>query len=95
MGPQRLVGIFASRTAARCPRHGHRTGGVATELTDHITHPDAKQAAEQTYKQLAFTAGDIAQVIAFAVTRPHRMTLNEILIRPTAQALTRSRLTSR
>ena len=61
-------------------------GAVATELTDHINPPDAKQAAEQMYKQLAITADDIAQVIAFAVTRPRRMTLNEILVRPTAQA---------
>ena len=60
-------------------------GAVATELTDHITHPGAKQAAEQMYKQLAITAQDIAEVIAFAVTRPRRMTLNEILVRPTAQ----------
>ena len=28
-------------------------GAVATELTDHISHPDARQAAEQMYKQLA------------------------------------------
>lgn len=36
---------------------------------------------------VATTAQDIADVIAFAVGRPRRMTLNEILIRPTAQAL--------
>jgi len=60
-------------------------GAVATELTDHITHPDAKQVAEQMYQQLAITAEDIAELIAFAVTRPRRMTLNEILVRPTAQ----------
>ena len=60
-------------------------GAVATELTDHITHPGARQAAEQMYQQLAITAEDIAEVIAFAVTRPRRMTLNEILVRPTAQ----------
>jgi NADP-dependent 3-hydroxy acid dehydrogenase YdfG len=62
-------------------------GAVATELTDHITHPDAKQAAEQLYDEVAITAEDIAEVIAFAIGRPRRMTLNEILIRPTAQAL--------
>jgi NADP-dependent 3-hydroxy acid dehydrogenase YdfG len=60
-------------------------GAVATELTDHITNTDVRQAAEQMYRQLAITAEDIAEVIAFAVTRPHRMTLNEILVRPTAQ----------
>jgi NADP-dependent 3-hydroxy acid dehydrogenase YdfG len=62
-------------------------GAVATELTDHITHADTKQAAEQMYEQLAITAQDIAEVIAFAVNRPRRMTLNEVLIRPTGQAL--------
>jgi NADP-dependent 3-hydroxy acid dehydrogenase YdfG len=61
-------------------------GAVATELTDHITDPTAKQGTEQFYAQLAITADDVAQVIAFAVTRPRRMTLNEILLRPTAQA---------
>ena len=60
-------------------------GAVATELTDHITDPAAKQGAEQLYTQLAITADDVAEVIAFAVTRPWRMTLNEILLRPTAQ----------
>jgi NADP-dependent 3-hydroxy acid dehydrogenase YdfG len=60
-------------------------GAVATELTDHITHLGAKQAAEQMYDELAITAEDVADVIAFAVSRPRRMTLNEILIRPTAQ----------
>jgi NADP-dependent 3-hydroxy acid dehydrogenase YdfG len=60
-------------------------GAVATELTDHITNPTAKQTSEQFYAQLAITADDVADVIAFAVTRPRRMTLNEILLRPTAQ----------
>jgi NADP-dependent 3-hydroxy acid dehydrogenase YdfG len=60
-------------------------GAVATELTDHITHPEAKQGAQRLYEQLAITADDIAEIIAFAVTRPRRLTLNEILVRPTAQ----------
>jgi NADP-dependent 3-hydroxy acid dehydrogenase YdfG len=60
-------------------------GAVATELTDHITDPDTKEATEQMYDELAITAEDIAEVIAFAVGRPRRVTLNEVLIRPTAQ----------
>jgi NADP-dependent 3-hydroxy acid dehydrogenase YdfG len=60
-------------------------GAVATELTDHITDADTKRATQQFVKDLAITAEDIAEVIAFAVTRPRRMTLNEILVRPTAQ----------
>jgi NADP-dependent 3-hydroxy acid dehydrogenase YdfG len=62
-------------------------GAVATELTDHITHGDTKQGIEQFYAATAITADDIAQIIAFAVSRPHSVSLNEILIRPTAQAL--------
>jgi NADP-dependent 3-hydroxy acid dehydrogenase YdfG len=35
---------------------------------------------------MAIGPEDVAEVIAFAVSRPQRMTLNEILVRPTAQA---------
>jgi NADP-dependent 3-hydroxy acid dehydrogenase YdfG len=62
-------------------------GAVATELTDHITHADSKQVIEQMYDRMSITAQDIAEVIAFSISRPRRMTLNEILIRPTGQAL--------
>ncbi len=61
-------------------------GAVATELTDHITHAETKAGAEKMYEQTAITAQDIAEVIVFAVSRPRTVTLNEILIRPTAQA---------
>ncbi len=60
-------------------------GAVATELIDHITHAETKRATQQFVKDLAITPQDIAEVIVFAVTRPRRMTLNEILVRPTAQ----------
>jgi NADP-dependent 3-hydroxy acid dehydrogenase YdfG len=60
-------------------------GAVATELTDHITHDQTRAATKDYVKDLAITAGDIADVIAFAVGRPHRMALHEILVRPTAQ----------
>jgi NADP-dependent 3-hydroxy acid dehydrogenase YdfG len=61
-------------------------GAVGTELTDHITHAATKEATEAYVKDLAIVPEDIAEVIAFAVSRPRRMTLNEILVRPTAQA---------
>jgi NADP-dependent 3-hydroxy acid dehydrogenase YdfG len=61
-------------------------GAVATELTDHITHPETKAAAEQMYEHTAITPQDIAEIIAFAVSRPRTVSLNEILVRPTAQA---------
>jgi NADP-dependent 3-hydroxy acid dehydrogenase YdfG len=62
-------------------------GAVATELTEHITHGDTKQGVEQFYAATAISADDIAQVIAFAVSRPRRVSLNEMLVRPTAQSL--------
>jgi NADP-dependent 3-hydroxy acid dehydrogenase YdfG len=61
-------------------------GAVATELTDHITHAETKKTTEDFVRDLAIRPEDIAEVIAFALTRPRRMTLNEILVRPTAQA---------
>lgn len=45
-----------------------------------------KEATEQLVKDTAILPEDIAEVIAFAVSRPQQMTLNEILVRPTAQA---------
>jgi NADP-dependent 3-hydroxy acid dehydrogenase YdfG len=62
-------------------------GAVATELTDHITHGETKQGAEEFYATTAITADDIAQIIVFAVSRPRNVSLNEILVRPTAQSL--------
>jgi NADP-dependent 3-hydroxy acid dehydrogenase YdfG len=61
-------------------------GAIATELSDHITHAESKRAAKE-YLDMAIPPHDIADVIAFAVSRPRRMTLNEILVRPTAQAM--------
>jgi NADP-dependent 3-hydroxy acid dehydrogenase YdfG len=62
-------------------------GAVATELTDHITHGDTKSAVEQMYEATSIAPEDIAEIIAFAVSRPRSVSLNEILVRPTAQAL--------
>ena len=62
-------------------------GAVATELTDHIVDAESKRTTEQRYSDASITAEDIAGVISFAISRPRRMTLNEILIRPTGQTL--------
>ncbi len=61
-------------------------GAVATELTGHITDPAVREASEKFYDEVAITADDIAEIIAFAVSRPRRVNLNEILVRPTAQS---------
>jgi NADP-dependent 3-hydroxy acid dehydrogenase YdfG len=62
-------------------------GAVATELVAHITHGETKRGVEQFYEATAIAADDVAEVIAFAVSRRRSVSLNEILVRPTAQSL--------
>ncbi|TML99603.1 MAG: SDR family oxidoreductase [Actinobacteria bacterium] len=62
-------------------------GAVTTELVSHITHGETREAIEQFYDATSITADDVAQIIAFAVSRPRSVSLNEILVRPTAQSL--------
>jgi NADP-dependent 3-hydroxy acid dehydrogenase YdfG len=61
-------------------------GAVATELPTHITDARTKERAAQLYSQVEVTAEDIAEIIAFAISRPRRLTINELLVRPTGQA---------
>ena len=61
-------------------------GAVATELTDHITQPDAKAGAQQMYTQMVpLQADDIARAVLYLVTQPPHVAVNEVLVRPTAQ----------
>jgi len=61
-------------------------GLVATEFIDNITDPAAKQALETRFKAVTpLQPEDIARAIAYAVTQPPHVNVNEILIRPTQQ----------
>ena len=60
-------------------------GVVATELPTHITHAQTREGVGRLYDQAEVTADDIAEVIAFALSRPRRLAVNEILLRPAAQ----------
>jgi NADP-dependent 3-hydroxy acid dehydrogenase YdfG len=62
-------------------------GAVATELSDHITHDESKKAAQDYRDNVAMPPQDIAEIVAFALGRPKRITLNEILVRPSIQAM--------
>jgi NADP-dependent 3-hydroxy acid dehydrogenase YdfG len=61
-------------------------GAVTTELTDHITQPEAKAGAVRMYTSMrALQAEDIARAVLYLVTQPPHVAVNEILIRPTDQ----------
>ena len=62
-------------------------GAVATELAGHITHEETREGIEAFVASTAIRPEDIAEVVAFAVTRPQSVSLSEILVRPTAQAM--------
>jgi NADP-dependent 3-hydroxy acid dehydrogenase YdfG len=60
-------------------------GAVATELPDHITDEDARESLSGLLKLERLQAEDIAEAVVYAVTQPERVSVNEILIRPTQQ----------
>ena len=61
-------------------------GAVETELPSHITDEEAKEGIDALYQLDTLQAEDIASAIAYCVTQPERVSVNEILIRPTQQA---------
>ena len=61
-------------------------GAVATELTDHITQPDAKAASQRMYTEMTpLQADDVARAILYVVSQPPHVAVNEVLVRPTEQ----------
>lgn len=60
-------------------------GAVATELPDHISDEEAQERISGITSIETLEAEDIAGAIAYAVTQPQRVNVNEILIMPTEQ----------
>jgi len=60
-------------------------GAVATELTDHIRDEVREQVRARFADIQTLEAEDVADAIAYAVTRPWHVAVNELLIRPTEQ----------
>lgn len=59
-------------------------GMVATELPGSITEPDIAANARRAYEG-AVSADSFARVLAFAMSQPDDIDINEILYRPTGQ----------
>ena len=60
-------------------------GAVVTELATHLRPEILEQQARTFGGVEMLQSEDIAGAVAYAVTRPRRVSLNEILVRPTEQ----------
>ena len=60
---------------------------VATQLPNSITEPDVATGIGQFYEQYAIPADSFARAVAFAISQPEDVDINEILFRPTRQEL--------
>jgi NADP-dependent 3-hydroxy acid dehydrogenase YdfG len=84
------VGAFSEALRQEVtPRHVRvslvEPGAVATELSTHL-RPEARERLVERFGSIEILeATDIADAITFIVTRPRRMAVNEILVRPTEQ----------
>ncbi len=84
------VGAFSESLRQEVtPRHVRvalvEPGAVATELASHVRPEVWAQAGARFADMETLHAVDIAETIAFIVTRPRRAAVNELLIRPTQQ----------
>ncbi len=61
-------------------------GVVDTELPTHITDDATRQAVQESYDAARVKPEEIAEVIAFVLSRPRHLVINEVLLRPADQA---------
>jgi NADP-dependent 3-hydroxy acid dehydrogenase YdfG len=62
-------------------------GAVATELPNSITEPDVSESIHKFYEMFAIPADSFARAVAYAISQPDDVDINEILFRPTRQEL--------
>ena len=62
-------------------------GAVATELPNSISEQDIAADIKDFYENFAIPASAFARAVAFAISQPEDVDINEILFRPTSQQL--------
>jgi NADP-dependent 3-hydroxy acid dehydrogenase YdfG len=62
-------------------------GAVATELPASATEADVAERLHKFYEEFAIPADSFARAVAFAISQPDDVDINEILFRPTRQEL--------
>ena len=60
-------------------------GAIDTELPNTVTEPDIAGAIGNFYQHFAIPAESFARVVAFAISQPPEVDVNEVLFRPTRQ----------
>ena len=84
------VGAFSESLRQEVTRRHVRVslvepGAVATELSSHVRGEVRAGMAQRFAGVERMEAADIADIITFIVTRPRRVAINEVLVRPTEQ----------
>jgi NADP-dependent 3-hydroxy acid dehydrogenase YdfG len=60
-------------------------GAVATELPNSITEPDVAESVRQMTAEIGLPAETFARMVAFVISQPEDVDVNEIVFRPTRQ----------
>jgi NADP-dependent 3-hydroxy acid dehydrogenase YdfG len=80
-GLRQEVKLYNIRTTVISP------GAGATELANSVSEPDIAESIHKFYDEIAIPADSFARAVAFAVSQPEEVDVNEILFRPTRQEL--------
>jgi NADP-dependent 3-hydroxy acid dehydrogenase YdfG len=80
-GLRQEVKLYNIRTTIVSP------GAVGTELPGSVTESDVADNLRNFYDTYAIPADSFTRVVAFAMSQPDEVDINEILYRPTAQEL--------
>jgi NADP-dependent 3-hydroxy acid dehydrogenase YdfG len=62
-------------------------GAVATELPGSVSDPDTAARVRKFYADVAIPADSFARAVAFAISQPDDVDINEIVFRPTRQEI--------
>jgi NADP-dependent 3-hydroxy acid dehydrogenase YdfG len=62
-------------------------GAIATELPNSVTDPVAAERIKKFYSEVAIPADSFARAVAYAMSQPDDVDINEIVFRPTKQEL--------
>ena len=63
------------------------SGAVVSDLPNSVTEANVSEGIHKFYEAVAIPAESFARAVAFAMSQPEEVDVNEILFRPTRQEL--------